>query len=500
MEESANRGTALAAAVLAAIAAAAGLASHDKGGKQARAAGPDFPTPPPTITVAQATVPADFAGTPAQANFDLYSWLAFVAVNWPSDPATCGPDLQSSILNGADKSPRVWEAYLADSDVYVAPPATPLPWCGGPKLEAGRTAQLPPAVAELSAKTGVRKFLAQRSKASRRLARAFPGVDEAFGGVLTDQNGRFVRYEVHLDRDEYGYLVKNGLWSAAGQGAFSAPVSFPAGPSPYGPTGALEVKAAWKVIGKGDVASRFYTTKAIVFGEEEGSCPRVETMGLVGLHVIHKTRLQQQWIWSTFEQVDNLTTSFRNAACPQSPVYAPTPPAVPCAAPCCAPNTQTAARVSATPCPSGTPTSQYVELDANGNPLNKPVQVVRVDTGVLATSAKTNGAFQKLLAGTVWQNYQLVSTQWVGEAGSPPIHPGWLANVALETFNQGPPTPTDGPVPYPQPGYQPFSAAVTSSCLKCHSVAQRVAVPTPAPGKTPVPKSADFSFIMGEAQ
>ena len=30
------------------------------------------------------------------------------------------------------------------------------------------------------------------------------------------------------------------------------------------------------------------------------------TMGLVGLHIVSKTPARPQWIWSTFEQVDNV--------------------------------------------------------------------------------------------------------------------------------------------------------------------------------------------------
>ena len=42
-------------------------------------------------------------------------------------------------------------------------------------------------------------------------------------------------------------------------------------------------------------------------------------MGLVGLHIAHKTQHAPQWIWSTFEQVDNYKgpdPSFNDPACP----------------------------------------------------------------------------------------------------------------------------------------------------------------------------------------
>jgi hypothetical protein len=78
-------------------------------------------------------------------------------------------------------------------------------------------------------------------------------------------------------------------------------------------------------------------------------------MGLVGLHIVRKTHQLQQWMWATFEQVDNVPGgsnhptsvpySFHNPTCGASPL--------------CTPN--------ATPNP--TPVS--------GTPTLYPVQVVR---------------------------------------------------------------------------------------------------------------------------
>jgi hypothetical protein len=100
-----------------------------------------------------------------------------------------------------------------------------------------------------------------------------------------------------------------------------------------------------------------------------------------------------------------------------------------------------------------------------------------------------NAVFVNLLKGSVWANYRLVSAQWVGELGTLP-KPAFLANTVLETFNQLPTPPSDGPVPYPNPNYNPFADGVSASCMKCHSVAQT------ASGKL----AGDFSFLLGNAQ
>jgi hypothetical protein len=435
----------------------------------------DFPTPPTKITSALATIPADAAGIPTQTNLDLYSWLTFIALNWPAATTTCTANTNLSILNG--QGPVVWETYLTDSDVFVTPPAKPSQWC-----PQSTSASRSPALAKLSSplrllvqRRAVRKILVRQSKASASLSTNFPGIDQAVGGVLTDQNGRFVRYEITMNPDEYGFLTdpNNNLWSAAGQNSYTSTITFPDGPSNYGSVGAIEIKAAWKVLSQKEINSkRFYMTTAIVFNDDSQSPSPGKnpvTLGLVGLHIIHKTKRQPDWTWSTFEHVDNLKPppgspfgakgSFFNPGC--SPLI-------------CPPNVQTAA-------------TPYTELKSNGVPNNKPVQVVRLNP-VGDDVESLNKTFQTLLKGSVWANYKLISTQWIGEDGTLP-KPPFLANMTLETFIQAPKPPSDGPIPYPSPGYNPFAAGVTSSCMKCHSVA------TTASGKA----KADFSFLLGEA-
>ena len=74
------------------------------------------------------------------------------------------------------------------------------------------------------------------------------------------------------------------------------------------------VKAAWKILDGNDDFNRFHRVSAYVFDAAGGafgqeptvveSC-RVETLGLVGFHIVHRTESAPQWVWSTFEHVDN---------------------------------------------------------------------------------------------------------------------------------------------------------------------------------------------------
>jgi hypothetical protein len=85
----------------------------------------------------------------------------------------------------------------------------------------------------------------------------------------------------------------------------------------------------------------------------------------------------------------------------------------------------------------------------------KPFNVVRADSAPILTATElTNYGYQRLLAGTPWQNYKLVVTQWprlngnqavpvpaTQEGSVPNTFPGLsaasaFANVTMETFDQ----------------------------------------------------------------
>jgi hypothetical protein len=435
-----------------------GVETAENGGASATD-GPPFPPPPTEVTSALANVPE---GLPPGAqvensNFDLVSWLTFVALNWPADTGTCSADTRKTILSS--EGPVVWETYLSNADIFVmAPSSQPLPWCPqSASALATRVAAYPAAIQELVEATGVSRVFGQISKAHSSNQQV-EGIAEV-GGPLTDQNGRFARYEIRTNEDEYNYLVGEGLWNKKGQ--VGKTIEFPQGATDYGPVGAIELKAAWKVLGKGDDPTKFYTIRAIVFNDAKGSPSPGEnpvTLGLVGLHILHKTKTQSNWLWSTFEQKDNLT-SFSNPGCSTQD---------------CPPNQQTAV-------------TPFTELDAAGNPINKPTQVTRVNP-IENEATEMNTAFQKLLAGSVWENYSLVASQWTGNLGGLP-KPAFMANTVIETYTQGPTPAADAPVNYPDQGYNPFIAGSSSSCMKCHSVAQ-----------TAVGTDADFSFLLGGAK
>ena len=364
----------------------------------------------------------------AQGGVDVFSWNLFIALNWPANTSTCTADTSKSItdVKGNYSGQLVWETWLTDADIFVAS-GSPKSWCGSSARKIlKQTGKVHPAVKGLLTNTNIGNT-----------------IEEAVGGVLTDQNGRFVRFEVMVNSTEYNYIVTNNLWNKSGQTTYTNTntVNFPAG--------SIEIKMAWKVLDATEISSNsFYMTQATVYNDESGAKSPGKnpvTVGLVGFHMVFKDPIHSH-LWATFEHKDNAPTkagkknfSFYNGSCSGSK---------------CAQNTQYA-------------TTPYTELDSKGNPLNTPTQVVRVnpidtnDPGV----ASLNAYYRNLLKGSVFANYKLVGTQW-STGGAPNGTPAILANTVIETYNQS-----------------------TSTCIGCHKGAQ-----------TANGKSADFSFIMGEAQ
>jgi hypothetical protein len=411
----------------------------------------DFPPVPTVIDNTCAVIPPDSRGTPLQGNFDLYSWITFLAVNWPVGQGTCAANTGLSILT-APPNP-VWMTYLQDSDVFVAAGQKPASWCFGTTTSAKeriaaersfRLAHLPPRVRALAVRhPEVQLFLHRSAKTTNRaeLAKlaanpantAFNEVLQATQDILVDQNGRWARFTVGMNQDEYNYIMSKTLWTKAGQASAGA-ISFPTTP-----TGSMEFKSAWKIIGANDISSHFVTASAIVYNDVNGDPSPGQnpvTVGLVGLHITHRSATQPSWIWSTFEQVENDSKSFYNPSC------------------------------STTQCPPDTPTvanpKTALELNQQGKPNYKPAQVV----AVTPTSAQTlNSAFQTMLAGTPWAYYQLISTQWAGEAGTGP-KPQQLGNSVQETF---------------------LPAGTFYSCMTCHNAATLAGAPK---------VSANFTYML----
>jgi hypothetical protein len=124
---------------------------------------------------------------------------------------------------------------------------------------------------------------------------------EIDGTTLTDVKGNPITYTVAMNRGAFDYLVSRAFYGWNGQAALraagAAPVTFPAS--------AMEIKASWKVldpIADEDRMDRYLVAEAIL--------PPGNTkvaVGLTGLHITSKAL--PSWVWITFEQIENPTTT-----------------------------------------------------------------------------------------------------------------------------------------------------------------------------------------------
>jgi hypothetical protein len=387
-----------------------------------------------TIPSDVATIPDAIKDDPLQQlpRFDDFSWRSFIALNWPA--ATVGrgiPDTKKQI--GDQSQSVVWESWKSAYELFQPGGEIPSEW------DSYDGATPCPDIKGHDARTT--KILAMFSQ-GEDINQA--GFTEVPVGPLVAQNRTYVRYEIRVNRPEFDFIRGDPL-DRESKPAYYLRENLPSksrGAPPLAfPFGSIEVKAEWKVFNLPDEAAaldRYYHREAIVRDPVTNAC-ETRTVGLVGLHIIQKTPTRPQWIWSTFEHVDNVTLG---AGAPAALKPAFNDPAGPQANP-----------------PGKPRVINMIPKAVVPNP--KPVQVVRLRP-IHPSTAKTNGIYQAKLAGKVWQNYQLVLTQWPtapeaadfkpfpSDPDNGPFQTGSsVANVTMET---GTPMQTK------------------TSCMGCHSV------------------------------
>jgi len=438
------------------------------------------------------------AARDVQTPFDNMAWQMFVALNWAAS-AVNQPPAKGLTVPG----PRVFQTYRKVSALFGNSLVTAT--CPNPL-------NLPVFAIGSDGKGNAAPNNEEYFQASTNLP-------------LIDINGNWTIYERRVNDIEAQYLLApNGdssqtLTTQAGQLNFiknnnPGGVQFTASSTnPTGANGSIEIKTSWRIINQsaGDDPSRYYTQKAIVTvprdlvnGGRQQVCATV-TLGLVGMHIIQRNpvdplngNLLPQWIWATFEHVDN-------APMAQSPcsVAKGCPPNNWLNQPSCgaaAPNAlvrysfynqkSTAQATNIAPVPSGkaflwNSTSPYAK-GAAATATAMP-QATRC-WSIYTTTRQLNTQWQSALAGvkTPFQNYMLIGTQWGSKVepreGLPlptDAVPAMLSNTTLETYiqNYTKATSLGGP----------------GSCVGCHGDFATLAVGSPAP-------QSDFSFLPGLAQ
>ena len=148
------------------------------------------------------------------------------------------------------------------------------------------------------------------------------GLDAMYAGVgagQTSLNG-LILFTAKANRSEYNYIAGNGYFDTtalkpavrlSGQNVIADSSSPTPGTTANGislPNGTIELKAAWRELTTAEAQSgRFYQTRVRYYPT---STTYVDTtMGLVALHIIHKTPSRPYFVFATFEQADNILSA-----------------------------------------------------------------------------------------------------------------------------------------------------------------------------------------------
>jgi hypothetical protein len=421
---------------------------------------------PPTVAP---TLPADSLLT-EQPEVNCFAWQEFIALNWRASAGEAGaPDPaagpQTFGAPGA-AAPVVWSTYKEASELFPKGGAVPAPW---------NAPQAASPDCGTAARAGA-KVLAATSKFAADLADrdVLDEIDEA--GVeppawLTDQRGRNVYYEVRLNQDYFNYVVdpQNAFYDARNQWAATRPggqgIDLPDRPSPYGAVGAMEVKAGWLEIDPSEY-DQFLVTDAVLVEPGPPARCRPAKVGLVGLHIIHKTASMPNWTWATFEHVRNAPDRVQVQRGTLAPPYTFfDPDCAPATAPQCQPNRK--------PQP--------------GDPRDRPIQVVR-EVPLPPYVTQLNAAVHALIAQSsprsVFRNYVLVNAMW------PQSGEGFSVG-AKAPLSQGAAAPTTGLANATAETYVQHA-----TCLDCHQSAPIAC--SSASGPNPR-VAADYTFQLSRA-
>ncbi len=422
--------------------------------------------------------------------YNRYSWQAFMAINWPvAKDGKAKPKF-------TDKGDPSWLGWKEAFQVYRADGQKPAPW-GAPRTESGLKIN-----EKILSNNDARILLSSKTPTHPDNFNIDDETDQAFAGELFDQNGNVVVYEVLMNQIEFDYVVENELYNLNGQLNFSstgAIADFPAGDYDNQYLGAVEIKFAWKVLEDTDKKERYFENEAYVYNKD--SVLVRKHFGLIGMHISQKTPTGKQWVWSTFEHIDNLDQNVIIEKNGSTTVIHPTLTDPNCEI--CPVNVDATNRnskgIANTYTHNSSKHSDYWKItnDSNNYYANSAVmktqakRMIDIPVRVKRINSMMQDYFKEL--GSVWQYYQLIDTQYpvdqnivpgistkteyhlpesvINKSGGKP-NVALLTNISMETFFQ------DGNQvaglmenSTTEKTDTPITIFGTESCIGCHSSA-----------------------------
>jgi hypothetical protein len=320
------------------------------------------------------------------------------------------------------------------------------------------------------------------------------------GNDIIAQNKSEVYYDMSVDQTMYNYINTNMLYNPTcfNAGTMST-IHMPPTSSSDTADESIELKTAWLPMTSCN-PKQYHCITALINGQKT-------TVGLIGIHIVHKLPDHQEWIWSSFEHVDNapdcaqitnppsgysswnffktgfVSTGSACSACASDDGSG------------CDASTQCNAFVSETQVPNicrvtplATVTCNSSDSNLNDDPNN---------------TACLNASVQSILgSSSVWNNYQLVGTIWFKPGMSapatttdpfPPYIPGTTTQQQI-VGNQ--PSGTSAQM-LSNSVMETYTQQQNGNCFGCHTTAYKQYTS----GTTSVNSGhADFSHIFNRIQ
>ncbi|HET9228099.1 MAG TPA: hypothetical protein VFR31_15595 [Thermoanaerobaculia bacterium] len=367
-------------------------------------------------------------------NFAIFSWQSFLALMQPANTGNPGQ--------------LVFESYMSWDGLFVAS-GSPNPWGDTP---------WPLTVGGLTKQAGS-------------------------NNNLIAQSGVEVMFDMAVNQPMYNYIANNQLYTQNCFNNGGMNIHMPPTTNPSTGAGSIELKTAWLPMANCD-PTKYHCAPGLI----DGVLPT--QMGLIGIHIVHKIDDHQEWIWSSFEHVNNAPDCTKVTSPPSGysswnffnssfvPVGSSCDACTDSTGKSCNPANQCNTYVSQIAKPNVCRTTPLLSLTCqnNGNLNDDSNDVVCLNPSVWGL----------LPANSVWKNYMLVGTIWFKPGmtqpttASSPFPPTGqsvvgnttLANSVMETYTQG------------------------NNCFSCHKTAFATAnASTPGQGG-----HADFSHLFNRIQ
>jgi len=419
----------------------------------------------------------DHSSDPDQCDFDNYSWQTFLALN--------APRVGGAVSTTGDNTPQ-WAGWSSTADL-LNQGSNPGP--SGSRYYPDVCKSIP-------------------NYQDYRVIDQVGKVDDAFleaktGGLSANpviaSNWTFLRYEILLSPATYNWVVSQGLHTVSALKAYAqagTAVNFICGDGAYmggdpanPQMGAIVLKLAWMDV-TGFNPEDYHTEQLIVYtpafrnNTGQATC-ELKTMALVGMHIAHKTLNQPNWIWSTFEHYNNAPDCTAlpsdgneegndgpSESCPDSGGYNWNFFGTICdsGVACQTCNKAPASNAEAGQCVNpATPDATAWCVDKPPNPIRGLSRICRqfpVNT-IYPTAGEWNMECEFALRGSVWGNYELISTQWIDQDTHTTCQNNQTSITATDPL---PKTPVKGKNGAKRPflGNTSMESYERSNCTGCH--------------------------------